>query len=404
MKKNIAVVATSAAIGSEKGLNRMYYLAELLEKNGYQVDFITSDFQHWSKSYRNAKKIKSYGSKCNIVLLHETGYKKNIDPRRICSHFIFAGNVGKYLEAHKYNLVYCDMPDNHVAAVCAKYAKKHKIPFIVDVEDLWPKAMYMAFDVPVLSRIFFSYFSRDAKTAYKLCNGVVGSSDTYRDDALNYGIDIKRKATVYVGNDLALFDEGVKKYEGVIKKEAGEYWVTYAGTLGTSYDIKTMIQAASILKKRNIDDIKIILLGDGPLREELEKEAEELGGNVRFLGYQPFEKMAAYLSKSDIVVNSVKKNAPQSIVSKIGDYLASGHPMINTCVDEEFWKKVKSDGFGINVRPENAVKLADAILYLKERPGQCKKMGEKARKIAIEQFDRPKAFMKILDMIGGLVE
>ncbi len=110
------------------------------------------------------------------------------------------------------------------------------------------------------------------------------------------------------------------------------------------------------------------------------------------------------MALSDIVVNSVKKNAPQSIVSKIGDYLASGHPMINTCVDEEFWKKVKSDGFGINVRPENAVKLADAILYLKERPGQCKKMGEKARKIAIEQFDRPKAFMKILDMIGGLVE
>jgi len=404
MKKRIAVVATSAAIGEEKGLNRMYYLAELLEKNGYYVDFITSDFQHWSKSYRNINKIKSYGSRCNIVLLHEIGYKKNIEPKRICSHYIFAGNVGRYLELHMYSLVYCDMPDNHVAAVCAKYAKRHKIPFIVDVEDLWPKAMYMVFDVPILSSFFFSYFSRDAKIVYKLCNGVIGSSDTYRDDALNYGIDIAQKATVYVGNDLALFDAGVKKYASAINKESGEYWVTYAGTLGTSYDIKTMIQAAGILTKKNINDIKILLLGDGPLRKKLEKRAKETGGNIHFLGYLPFEKMAAYLSKSDIVVNSVKKDAPQSIVSKIGDYLASGRPMINTCTDPEFWKKVKTDGFGINVRPENAAKLVGAILYLKNRPEKCKEMGEIARKIAAEQFDRPKAFMRIVDMIGRLVE
>lgn len=404
MKKNIAVVATSAAIGKEKGLNRMYYLAELLEKNGYCVDFITSDFQHWSKSYRNVKKVKSYESKCNIVLLHETGYKKNIDPRRIYSHFILARNINRYLELHKYNLVYCDMPDNHVAVVCARYAKRHKIPFIVDVEDLWPKAMYMVFNVPVLSRLIFSYFAKDAKTVYKICNGVVGSSDTYRDDSLNYGIEVEQKATVYVGNDLTLFDKGVKKYESTVKKVDGEYWVTYAGTLGTSYDIKTMIQAAGILKKRNIGDVKIILLGDGPLREVLEKEARESGGNVCFLGYLSFEKMAAYLSKSDIVVNSVKKNAPQSIVSKIGDYLASGVPMINTCIDSEFWEKVETDGFGINVRPENAVKLAEAILYLRDRPEKCKEMGKKARKVAVEEFDRQKAFMKIVNMIGGLVE
>ena len=42
MKKRIAVVTTSAAIGNENGLNRMFYLAELLADNGYDVDFITS--------------------------------------------------------------------------------------------------------------------------------------------------------------------------------------------------------------------------------------------------------------------------------------------------------------------------------------------------------------------------
>ena len=49
--------------------------------------------------------------------------------------------------------------------------------------------------------------------------------------------------------------------------------------------------------------------------------------------------MAAYLAKSDILVNSFVKKAPQSIVTKIGDYLAAGKPMINTCMSPEFRQK-----------------------------------------------------------------
>lgn len=403
MKKRIAVVATSAAIGPEKGLNRMFYLAEMLSNHGYSVDFITSDFQHWTKSHRDVNEVKSYGAKSNVILLHECGYKKNVDPVRVYSHYMLAVRIGRYLRKHQYDLIYSDLPDNHVSAVCAKYAKRNGIPYICDVEDLWPKAMKMAFNIPIVSPLVFSYFSHDAKLTYKLATGVIGSSDTYRDDPLNYGIHIPNKATVYVGNDIALFDDGAKKYKNEIKKEKDEFWVTYAGTLGTSYDIKTLIEAADILKKKGENHIKIMILGDGPLRNEFEELAKKLSGNVVFTGYLPFPKMAGYLVNSDIVVNSVKKNAPQSIVSKIGDYLASGKPMINTCIDQEFWNKVEDDGFGLNVMPEDNQALADTILKLKNDPQKTGEMGIKARKIAEEQFDRAKAFTKIVDMIDGLL-
>ena len=74
-----------------------------------------------------------------------------------------------------------------------------------------------------------------------------------------------------------------------------------------------------------MDNIKIKILGNGPLKEELEKAAKDQGcRNVEFLGYVSYPEMAAWLAKSDILVNSFVKKAPQSIVTKIGDYLAAG--------------------------------------------------------------------------------
>ena len=113
--------------------------------------------------------------------------------------------------------------------------------------------------------------------------------------------------------------------------------------------------------------------------------------------------MAVYLKKSNVTVNSLVRKAAQSIVSKIGDYLASGHPMINTGLDPEFWAKVEADGFGLNVEPENVEALADTIETLYRDPERCAEMGETARRIGEEQFDRPNSYKKIIRMVDSLL-
>lgn len=189
-----------------------------------------------------------------------------------------------------------------------------------------------------------------------------------------------------------------------VNKGSDEFWVTYAGTIGTSYDIRTMVQAADELKKRGYSDIYFKILGGGPLKDELEDYAKSLTGNVEFAGYVPYEKMAAYLKKSDILVNSFVKKAPQSIVNKIGDYLAAGKPMINTCSSDEFKNKVLSDGFGINIEAEDKKALADAILGLYNNQEERELMGRKAREVAEEQFDRPNSYNKIVKLISELIK
>ena len=404
MKKKIAVISMGVKLNGEKGYSRFRYIGDFLSVAGYQVDLITTTFQHWEKAQRDIDAIKKEDYKFQLKFIYEPGYRKNIDLRRIRSHSIAAKNLTKLLEKEgDYDLIYCEIPPNDVALAAAEYAKKKGIPFVPDVNDLWPEAMRMVLDIPVVSDILFYPLQRDAEKVYSLVSGIIGTSDEYRDRPLkNQKLDVPRK-TVYVGNEIAEFDRGVEKYGPEIQKPEGEFWVSYAGTIGTSYDIRTMVLAGKELLDRGMSQIKFRILGGGPLKDELENLAKEQGCvNVEFVGYAPYPKMAAYLAKSDILVNSFVKKAPQSIVTKIGDYLAAGKPMINTCMSPEFRQKVENDGFGINILPEDVKILADAIAELYEDRDGCRIMGEKARKIAEEQFDRPESYKKIIELIEEL--
>ena len=403
--KRIAVIASDVAMPGEKGLGRLYYFSNLLSANGFDVELITGDFQHWEKAHRPAEKINitRQNTPFRLTFLQEPAYTKNIDLKRILCYRKLAANTKKYLSQHDYDLVYALIPDNHLAATAGEYAKSRGIPFVIDVEDLWPEAMRMVFDVPVVSDAIFSYFSRNAKKAYSYADAVVGSSDEYRDEPLKYGIDVPLKKTVYVGIDLQAFDDAVNKNISTVQKPEGEFWVVYAGTLGASYDIGTAIEAASLIASQGHPEIKLLLLGDGPQREEWEAAAKKAGADVRFTGFLPFEEMAAYLVQADITLNSLVAKAAQSIVSKIGDYLAAGKPMINTGLNKEFCEKVQNDDFGVNVVPGDARQLADAVLDLYRSPDDRKRMGDNARRTAVDQFDREKTYLGIIEMIRSLL-
>ena len=401
----VSVITMGVNLDGEKGYTRFRYLCEFLVKKGYEVDLITTTFQHWEKKQRNLESVDQKSYPFGIKFIYEPGSRKNIDLRRVRSHRIAAENLRKLLEKEgDYDLIYAEIPPNDVALAAAEYAHRNKIPFVADVNDLWPEAMRMVFDIPIVSDLLFYPLKRDAEKVYSLTSGVIGTSDEYRDRPfLNQKRDVL-KETVYVGNEISVFDREAERHADEVQKEDGTFWVTYAGTIGTSYDIRTVVLAAEELMKQGKTKIRFQILGDGPTREMLENLAKERKiQNVKFTGYVPYEQMAAYLVKSDVLINSFVRKAPQSIVTKIGDYLAAGKPMINTCMSPEFRKKVEQDGFGINIEPEDVRELVNAVEWMYENEAERNDMGNRARKIAEEQFDRPVSYGKIEAMISSLI-
>lgn len=399
MKKKVAIISLGYLwFPCESGTLRFYDIAKTLVKAGYDVECITTGFQHFKKEARDKELILSQGYPFKITFIDAPAYKKNVDIRRVLSNRKAARNLKEYLTKHimEYDAVYVAIPANNIAAMVTSICKENNIPVIVDVEDLWPEAMSMVIKCSFLRKVLLHSFILDAETAYKNADGIIGTSEDYTDRAFKKRERNIPNETVYVGCNLEDFDAGVQAYGGDIKKPKGEFWVTYAGSISTSYDIRTLIDAGYALKEKNVH---VQILGTGSLKEELEQYSANMS-NIHFWGFTPYPKMAAALNKSDVVINSFVKGAPQSIVNKVGDYLASGKPMINTLENPVFCKLIDSNNIGINIEPGNVGELIKAIENQKKGSNNW---GENARKLAEKDFDRKTSYLKIVEMLNKLL-
>ena len=279
--KKIAIVSSQYFwLPEEAGPSRFYSIARTFKDNGYDVDVYTSSYEHHEKKQRD----KSISTDLNVIYIDCISYKKNIDPRREVSNIMFSAKVSKELEKRilDYEAVYCSIPPNNIGKTVGAICKKHNVPFIVDIEDLWPEAMSTLFSKPfqILTKPY--YF--DAEKTYAYANGVVGTSEEYTSRAWKNNVRSIPNRTVYVGTDINAFDEEVANNITKVIKPENEFWVIYTGSIGHSYAIDNVVRAASQIKDN--ERIKFKILGDGPLRVECEELAKKLNcNNIEFLGY-----------------------------------------------------------------------------------------------------------------------
>ncbi len=400
--KRIVIVDHFSQTPDEVGNNRFLYLAQLLCNRNYRVEIITTDFSHKAKKTRQTDseilKRLDYG----YTMLPEPGYPKNVCLTRFYSHYSFGKQLAKYMKTmEKPDLVYAATPSLDAAGAAAKYCKRNHIPFVVDIQDLWPEAFKLVFNLPVISDLIFAPMQAQAKKIYRQASEIIAVSESYANVGKRYNEKVSRAYSIFLGTDIAEFDR--KVCDNRIMKPEGEVWIAYAGTLGHSYNIEIILDALDLLP----DDIRSRLvfkvLGDGPLMERFQKRAANCKVCVDFLGRVDYGKMAGYLSSADIAVNPIAKGAAQSIINKHADYAAAGLPVVSTQECPEYRKLLEDYRCGINCPPEDAQAVANALEQLLLDPQLRKQMGENSRKMAQDRFDRMHTYEEIVKIIERYV-
>ncbi len=397
--KKIVIIAQYTSIPGENGNSRFKYIIEkLIDKEKNQVELITTKFYHKTKKHRTISNDEIPNEGYKVTLLDEPGYKNNISLKRFYSHHVFAKNLKKHLEnIDKPDIIYVAVPSFEMAKVVSKYAKKNNVKFIIDIQDLWPEAFKMVCNIPVLSDLIFYPLKRQADFVYKNADEIIAVSDTYANRALKVNKKVSKAVSVFLGTDLDEFDKAKKDYH--ILESDGLFRIAYIGTLGYSYDLKCTIDALEILKKKGITNLLFVVMGSGPLQKEFEEYAKEKNIDCEFTGRLDYEEMVGKLCSCDIAVNPITKGAAQSIINKVGDYAASGLPVINTQESLEYRKLVDDYEIGFNVENGNANGLADKIEILYNDENLRKKMGQNNRKLAEEKFDRKKTYLAIKELL-----
>lgn len=398
MKKDVLILAHFSDDLDKKGNGRFNYLANTLADIGVDVELVTSSFSHNKKKAREKNSANS--TRYKVTFIDETPYKKNVSFKRFYSHYTMARNLKKYLKSRKKpNVIYCSVPSLDLAVTAAKYAKENNIKFVIDVQDLWPEAFQMVFNVPVISDIIFYPMKKKADFVYKVADEIVAVSETYKNRALKVNRNVQVGKVVYLGTVLSKFDEAFFNNKCQVKPD-NEVWIAYAGTLGHSYDLTSVFDALELLKGKGIKNLKFVVMGDGPLKEKFQEYAKEKKINTMFTGRLPYAEMVGILGVCDIAVNPISKGAAQSIINKHGDYAASSLPVINTQESLEYRNLVNKYHMGLNCNNNDSSDLAKKLYKLIISSELRIKMGKNSRMLAEEKFDRDKTYNEILELLN----
>ena len=377
-----------------------------MRKKGYDVSLITGDFNHYSKQKRDVKKFyEEYPDYKNIVILPKKAYKKNISLKRYFSDIKFSNTTFEWVNTHieKYDVVYLNMPNMETIKKISPICQKFKIPMVIDIRDLHPEALRVVLKNESLFKILTYPMKLSADKAYMCADEFVAVSQEYLNRGLSVNNHVTNPKVVYIGATLERFDEGVERYSRDIDKSRDEFWLAYAGTLGSSYDLETIISAVGKIKEEKKIDVRLKILGQGPKEDELRKLVKSLGiNNVDFLGFMDYGKMAAYLSRCDATLNCIKSKASQSIINKVADYFASGVPMLNSCKNKEMQMLINHYQTGYNYEAENEEDFISKFLKLYKDPDYCRVSGRNARLLAEEKFDRVSSYGEIIKTIDNV--
>jgi glycosyltransferase involved in cell wall biosynthesis len=160
---------------------------------------------------------------------------------------------------------------------------------------------------------------------------------------------------------------------------------TFAGTHAHYQGLEVIVEAAKLLVDRK--DIVILMVGQGPVREQLMREARSANLENILFRDSPFDEMPRLMSITYASL-VVLKNMPAAIkmrLSKTIPPLACGVPVVYAGLGEAA-EIVRTEGCGIVVEPECPQKLAQAIRDLADEPGQRDEMGRKGRQLAERDF------------------
>ncbi len=399
MKNEILIISHFSESEESITNDRFKFIADLLGTQ-YSVELLTSSFFHTIKKHSCRKQEENNNYRINYI--DEPGYLRNVSIKRFLSHFVCGINLKGYLKNRQTpNLIYCAVPSLSFALRAINFASKNNVPIIIDIQDLWPEAFKMAFNPVGLGNIIYYPMKKIADYIYERANAIVSVSDTYCQRA-NVG---KRKnkslLPVYIGTSFERFDK-ILPYEC---KNSDFFYLIYVGTLGHSYDLKCAIDAYEIIKQnKKINNIKFLVLGDGPLKEEFEAHALKKNLDVEFTGRLGYEEMVSYLKAAHIALNPINGKSVASIINKHADYAAAGLPVISTQDSDEYKNLLEKYNAGFNCAVGDSEQMSQYIIYLLSNLEIRDKMAQNSRKMGEELFNRDTSYIKIKDLIGTMIK
>lgn len=278
------------------------------------------------------------------------------------SFVISAAVFGPWLlRKKKFDVVFCYGVSPILSALPGiLIAKLKKVPFVLNVQDLWPQSISATGHSK--NPFLLGLVKIVVRYIYQHSDLVLVSSKPFIEDIKTYNPTCD---VIYFPNSIGdEYSSGAASRLPASPKLPHAFNVVFAGNVGSAQSINTIVDTAEKLK--SIPQIKFIIIGSGSELAWLKFEIENRKlTNIVALGRFSPSYMPYFLSEADALLVTLKDEEIfyHTVPNKIQAYLAVGRPIIAS-VPGEGGRIVKESGAGFHIAPENPTELASCVLKL----------------------------------------
>jgi glycosyltransferase involved in cell wall biosynthesis len=389
------------------GITRHGDLGAELVRRGHTVTVIASRFNYLTRSDEDAAGAPVEVHDGVRFRWLDTGVYAGNDRRRLRSmvSFTLRSIVVGWGIRPRPDVVMASSPHLLVAISGALLARRHRVPFVFEVRDLWPSALV---DLGAIRRggLVHRALSLVERFGYRAADRIVIVPPHADRRVRELGTDPRR--CVHIPNAVSTDDRAAAaspvpaSLAATFEACAGRTILLYTGAQGVSNGLDVVLDALDLLRSTEpstYDGLAVVLVGDGGDHDRLVRDAAARGhANVRFHPPIPKSSIPDALARADLLLVAFA-DAPVYDYglspNKLFDYLAAGRPVLlasrltDTAVD--------AARAGRTYVPGSGASLATAIVELLGVPASERAaMGERGRAYVAEHHT--------LDRTGGLLE
>ena len=267
------------------------------------------------------------------------------------------------------------------AAIPAIVLKKFRgIPFLYDINDLWPETV--AASGMMKKKWALKFINAWCNFNYRNAKFITVATPGFYKRLISKGVSKDKLEIVSNWSRDVISEEILPKEVMESYFDASKINILYAGNLGIVQSLTTILKTAKKLKEEGNQKVKFIFLGGGADEDNLKETALKWNlDNVCFVPRVVSSEVTKYLNAADFLLVHLKKDElfKITIPSKILAYLKTGKPILMGLEGDAKDILVNAQA-GYTFEPDNSDDLEKQIkkmmLLSKE---EIEKMGQKGK-------------------------
>lgn len=385
--------------------NRLFELAVRLKKLGIDVSVLTA-----MPNYPQMQIYKGYEGKNYVyeeietILVHRASIflpKNKSIIQRLLNYFSFVYSSAKVgvKKIGEVDVILCESPPLFLGYSAMYLKRKKKAKLIFNVSDLWPES---AEKLGVVTNKYMLKLAYNLEEKlYKKSALVTGQTQGICKSINERFPDVK---TYWLPNGVDVSYYNPALVQSNWRQENGfqpnDVLFLYAGIIGLAQGLDIILYAAD--KLRQHANIKFILLGSGPVKEQLQalKNEKQLN-NVFFFDAVSKKEMPQIVKAIDVSIIPLKKLELflGAIPSKIFENLAMEKAVILGVDGEARELFVNQGKCAVYSEPENVEVLVSNVIKLTENEALRLELGKQGRTYVETSFNRDIIAQKFYQLI-----